>query len=51
MITVQELIDKLNALPDKNQEIYCKDLWEASYKEIEDVVIDNDNEPIITINV
>lgn len=48
-MTAQELIDKLNALIDKNQEIYCKDLFEASYKEIEDVVIDDDNEPIILI--
>lgn len=49
MMTVQELIDKLNALPDKNKEIYCKDLWGASYKEIQDVDIENDDEPIITI--
>lgn len=26
-MTVQELIDKLNSIPDKNQEIFCKNLW------------------------
>lgn len=49
-MTVQELIDKLNSLPDKNQEILCKDLWEGLYCEIIEVSLDSkDNGPIITV--
>ena len=49
-MTVQELIDKLNSLPDKNQEIFCKNLWERLYYEIMEVSLDNeDNGPIITV--
>lgn len=49
-MTVQELIDKLNSLPDKNQEILCKNLWENLYSEIIEVSLDSeDNEPIITV--
>lgn len=49
-MTVQELIDKLNSLPDKNQEIFCTDLWkELSYEIIEVSLDSKDNGPIITI--
>ena len=45
---VQELIDKLNSFPDKNQEIFCKGLWDEICYEIRDVDLDSENEgPII----
>lgn len=48
-MTVQELIDNLNKFP-KNAEIYCKDLWEGSYKEISEIIEDsNDGEPLIIL--
>lgn len=47
-MTVQELIDKLNSLPDKNQEIFCKNLWVNVDYDIDDVSIDEDEDPIIT---
>ena len=49
-MTVQELIDELNNLPDKDKKIYCKDLWEGCYKHIDDILLDEDDDPIITIN-
>lgn len=49
-MTVQELINKLNNLPNKNEEIFCYDLWEELYSNIVDVYPDpKDGKPIITI--
>ena len=48
-MTVQELIDKLNNLPDKNQEISCKNLWVDVNYETVDVLIDKDEYPTIIL--
>lgn len=46
---VQELINKLNSLPNKDEEILCYDLWEGLYSNIVDVCFDfEDGKPIIT---
>ena len=46
---VQELIDKLNSIPNKDKEISCKNLWVDVNYEIVDVSIDEDEDPIITL--
>ena len=48
-MTVQELIDKLNSIPNKDKEISCKDLWVGVNYDIVDVLIDKNEEPIITL--
>lgn len=46
---VQELIDKLNSIPNKDKEISCKNLWVDVNYEIVDVLIDKDEYPIIIL--
>lgn len=48
-MTVQELIDKLNNLPDKDKEISCKDLWVGVNFDIVDILIDKDGDIIIIV--
>lgn len=48
-MTVEELIDKLNNLPDKNKVVLCKDVWTGTHSDIVDVIIDKDGDIIILI--
>ena len=49
-MTVQELIDRLNSFPYKNQEIFSKGIWDDISYEIRDVDLDSENDgPIIIV--